>query len=179
MKAWTAWMTRHAPACPDRLSLWPKPVEEALLTALNETKSPEFLIGQMPKSSTARTACHDDHRGLTSVAVGLAWTWLELQPSQGQSPMIDWVNFLSRADDFGSWASLAKALQTVTAGTRHSVLHIHCSLFDDGPLFWWVLWRPPWLAKPKICSTYPCCLPFRNGIYATNISSRSTTCISQ
>jgi len=39
--------------------------------------------------------------GGISVAVGSARTQLELQPSQGQSPMIDWVGFLSQADDFG------------------------------------------------------------------------------
>ena len=32
---------------------------------------------------------------MASVAVGSAQTQLELQPSQGQSPMIDWVSFLS------------------------------------------------------------------------------------
>ena len=70
-----------------------------------------------------------------SVAVGLAWTQLELQLSQSQFSMIDWVSFLSRADDFGSQAGLAKALQTITAGMQHGVLYIYCSLFDYGPLF--------------------------------------------
>ena len=37
-----------------------------------------------------------------SVAVGSARTRLELQPSQSQSSMIDWVSFLSQADDFSS-----------------------------------------------------------------------------
>jgi len=71
----------------------------------------------------------------TSVAVGSARTRLKLQPSQSQSSIIDWVSFLSQADDFGSRAGLAKSVQTITAGMRHGVLHIHCSLFDYGPLF--------------------------------------------
>jgi len=164
-----------------KLRGWPGSIRFAMPSTITFLTEIKILRRALISGECAWVAIGQD-----SVAVGLARTRLELQlslcwtkPSQGQSPMIDWVGFFSRADDFGSWAGLAKALQTVTAGTWHSVLHIHCSLFDDGPLFWRVLRRPPWLAKPKICSTYSCCLPFRNGIYATNISSRSTTCISQ